>query len=162
MAGIGRGNGSRMAEKFWDRHNAADRVQFAKFLDPLVIASRTKNFTPAEASVYLLTLQDVPREILAHGVTRLLQAGVTWMPKPGDIKQACCEVVDDRRKQAAAHAKALTDGCPDCHGSGWRDAEGPNAVEKCTCVTRALKLVQAAGAPLARPASPPSTDSEVV
>lgn len=148
-----------MAEKYWDRHHASDRIQFAKFLDPLVIASRTKNFTTAEASVYLLTLQDVPHEILAHAVTRLIQAGITWMPKPGDIKQACCDVVDDRRKQAALQAKALTDDCPDCHGSGWRDTEGPNAVEKCTCVKRALDLVEAAGEALPRPALPVHEDA---
>jgi hypothetical protein len=139
-----------VGEKFWDRHDVNDRVQFAKFLEPLVIASRTKNFTTAEASVYLLTLQDVPREVLALGVTNLIEAGITWMPKPGDIKQACCAVVDERRALAARSAKALQDDCPDCRGSGWRDAEGPNAVEKCSCVKRALELLQSVGEPLKR------------
>jgi hypothetical protein len=149
-----------VADKFWDRHSEADRLQFAKFLQPLVVASRTKNFTKADASVYLLTLADVPREILALGVTRLLEAGVTWMPKPGNIKAACCDVVDERRAAAARQAKALREDCPDCHGSGWTETAA-NRVAKCTCVRRALELVQAAGEALPRPALPASTDSEV-
>lgn len=160
MAAIGRAIGWPMAEKFWNRHDANDRIHFARYLDPLVLASRTKNFTPAEASVYLLTLADVPREILALGVTRLLEHGVTWMPKPGDIKAACCAVVDERRAAAARQAKALQDDCPDCYGSGWANAEGPNAVVRCTCAKRALELVQAAGEALPRPALPPSSEVE--
>ncbi len=147
-----------MADKFWNRHDVDDRIQFARFLDPLVIASRTKNFTPAEASVYMLTMSDVPREILALGVTRLLEQGVTWMPKPGDIKAACCAVVDERRAAAARQAKALTEDCPDCHGTGWADAEGPSAVIRCNCRKRALELVQAAGDALPRPALPPPSE----
>jgi hypothetical protein len=148
---IGRARLWRMAEKFWNRHDVEDRLQFARFLDPLVLASRTKNFTAAEASVYMLTLADVPREVLARGVTRLLEAGVTWMPKPGDIKHACCDVVDELRATAARQAKALQDDCPDCQGSGWANAEGPNAVIRCQCITRALALMDAAGQALSRP-----------
>lgn len=151
-----------MADKYWDRFSEADRETFAKFLAPLVIASRTKNFTKAEASVYMLSVQDVPREILALGVTQLIEQGVTWMPKPGDIKAACCDIVDERRAAAGRQAKALQEDCPDCRGTGWADAEGPNAVVKCLCVKRALELVKAAGEALPRPALPPaSTDSEV-
>lgn len=151
-----------MAEKFWDRHNEDDRIQFAKFLDPLVVASRTKNFTRAEASVYLLTLQDVPRDILALGVTRLLEQGVTWMPKPGDIKSACADVADERRKRAAEFAKTLLEDCPDCHGSGWADAEGPNAVIRCRCLTRSLELMAEAGQVITRPALPPASEEPAV
>lgn len=147
-----------MADAFWDRFNESDRLEFAKFLQPLVIASRTKTFTKAEASVYLLTLRDVPREILALGVTRLIEQGVTWMPKPGDIKRACCDVVDERRALAARQAQALKQDCPDCHGSGFRDVEGPNQVLPCSCHRRALELVNAAGQALPRPALPESTD----
>ncbi len=127
---------------FWDRHNENDRAQFARFLSPLVIASRTKNFTGAEAAVYLLTLKDVPRDILALGVTQLIEAGVTWMPKPGDVKAACAKVIEARRAVAARQAKALQDDCPDCHGSGWANAEGPNAVVACLCKKRALELLK--------------------
>jgi hypothetical protein len=146
--------------KHWNRHDDADRVQFAKLLQPLVTASRVKDFSKAEASVYMLTMEDVPREVLIDAVTRLLHAGVTWMPKPGDLKRACCEVVDARRQTAARHAKALQDGCPDCLGSGWANAEGPNAVIRCLCTKRALELIQAAGEALTPPALPPSTDPE--
>lgn len=145
---------------YWDRHVDDDRVQFARYLHPLVVASRTKHFTKAEASVYMLSLQDVPRDVLALGVTRLIERGITWMPKPGDIKAACCDVVDERRHAAARLARALQDDCPECRGTGWADIEGPNAVERCTCTKRALELVDAAGRALPRPALPPSTDPE--
>ena len=140
---------------FWDRHSEADRVQFAMFLQPLVIASREKSFTKAEASVYLLTLQDVPRDILALGVTKLLQDGVTWMPKPGDIKSACRAVIEAKRLEAGRQAAALLEDCPDCHGSGWREADG--GVVRCTCHKRARALMDGMPEPLALP---PSNDPE--
>lgn len=150
-----------MADKHWDRFNEDDRALFAKFLAPLVIASRDRHFTKAEASTYMLTLQDVPRDILALGVSRLIEQGITWMPKPGDIKAACCDVVDERRATAARLAQALKDDCPDCQGTGWANVEGPNAVVKCSCVKRALQLVREAGEAIARPALPAASDSEV-
>ena len=147
-----------MAEKHWDRHKVEDRLRFAAALGPLVVASRTKTFSPSEALVYMQTMSDVPQTILEEGVTRLLEQGVTWMPKPGDIKSACCAIVDERRSAAARQAKALTEDCPECRGTGWADLEGPNAVVKCNCRKRALELVQAAGEALPRPALPPSSE----
>lgn len=160
-----------MAEKFWDRHNEQDRATFAQFLHPLVIASRTKTFTKAEASVYLLTLQDVPREIVALGVSRLIERGITWMPKPGDIKAACCDIVDERRAEAVRKAKSLyghcdaceagglpADHCPECHGNGWLDSE--SGVVRCPHLARELALIAEAGNPLSRPALPASTEVE--
>jgi hypothetical protein len=141
-------------QQHWDRHNDKDRLEFARFLHPLVIASRVKNFTAAEASVYMLTMQDVPRDLLALGVTRLIEQGITWMPKPGDVKMACCDVADERRRAASRQAKALQEDCPDCRGTGWMDAEGPNAVDRCNCIKRSLELVAAAGEALERPALP--------
>jgi hypothetical protein len=146
-----------VAEKFWDRQKQADRAEFARFMAPLVTASRTREFTTAEAIVYMMTLGDVPRDVLALGVTQLLEQGVTWMPKPGDIKNACASIVDERRATAARQAMALTENCPDCRGTGWADAEGPNAVVRCNCAKRAVELVQAAGAALPR-LLPPSGD----
>jgi hypothetical protein len=147
--------------KHWNRHDSDERVAFAQLLRPLVIASRVKDFTAAEASVYMLTMEDVPREVVIDAVTRLLREGVTWMPKPGDLKHACCAVVDARRLSAARQAKALQEDCPDCRGSGWADAEGPNAVVRCNCIKRALELVAEAGEALARPALPPSSEEVV-
>ena len=152
-----------MAEKFWNRHDAEDRLQFAKFLDPLVLASRTKNFTPSEASVYLLTLADVPREILGLGVMRLLEQGVTWMPKPGDIKAACADVVDERRKLAIAQADALSKDCATCQGTKFeevKDDQGFARLKPCWCRKRGLELIAEAGNPIQRPALPPAS-SEV-
>lgn len=145
----------------WDRHNAAHRVEFARYLQPLVIASRCKTFTAAEASVYMLTMKDVPREVLGQSVLRLIDQGVTWMPKPGDIKRVCCDMVDERRQAAVAQSEALMRDCQDCFGSGWANAEGPNAVERCRCHARAVELVAAAGQALARPQLPAASDPEV-
>lgn len=157
-----------MADKFWDRHLDTDRVEFARYLAPLVTAARDRKFSKAEASIYLLTLQDVPRDILALGVSKLLEQGITWMPKPGDIKHVCCDIVDERRAEAHRHAQALlhcdacqADHCPDCHGSHWQDAEGPNAVIECPCKARVLELMRVAGQALPRPALPASSESEV-
>lgn len=148
-----------MAEKtlHWNRHDEQDRVEFARFLAPLVAASRTKTFTKSEASAYLLTLMDVPRDVLAQAVTRLLQAGVTWMPRAGDIKAACCDVVDDRRRLAMKQAALLRDGC-DCTPEGWRYRDD-GKVERCLCWVRAQALIAEAGAPLARPALPAAEES---
>ncbi len=165
MGATGRASSS-VAEKprYWDRHSDADRTQFARFLDPLVIAAwpspemRRKHFSKVEAQVYMITLLDVPREILALGVTKLLEDGVTWMPKPGDIKAACADVVDSRRKVLAEQAQRMLTDCGDCQGTGWRNAEGPNAVESCSCKKRAAQLMATADHPIQRPALPESTE----
>lgn len=149
-----------MAEKFWDRFNEADRVEFARYLSPLVIASRDKKFSKAEASVYLLTLQDVPRDVLALAVTKLVQDGVTWMPKPGAIKSACCDVVEERRRALTAEAAVIREQCElrkqgACDGI-HRDTH--NGVVRCECHKQAVQLIASAGEPLTRPALPPASD----
>ncbi len=148
-----------MAEH-WNRHDDADRAEFARYLQPLVTASRTQNFTRAEASVYLITLRDVPKDVLALGVTRLIEQGITWMPKPGDIKAVCVSVVKERRSVASKKAAELKADCIRCDGSGWEriEQDGVEHVKRCWCVTRGLELVAEAGEPLALPAHTESED----
>jgi hypothetical protein len=143
--------------KYWDRHNEDDRVLFAKFLEPLVIAAwpskvqRDKNFGRSEALTYMLSLQDVPRDVLALAVTKVIQAGVTWMPRPGDIKHACFEISNQRRAAAVKEATTLRAKCPHCNGTGLREVDGQNAVTPCTCTAEARKLIEAAGQVVKRP-----------
>jgi hypothetical protein len=92
--------------------------------------------------------------IMAAADRLSVQIGRRFFPTVPEWVTACADVVDDRRKQAAAQVKALTEECADCHGSGWADVEGPNAVTRCLCTTRALELLRTAGEPLARPALP--------
>ena len=149
-----------------DRARQADesreqRRVFADAMQHLAGAYRHE-LTDEAIRVYWHAIKDVPLEIRHVGMQRCTLT-LKFFPTVAELRTACCDVVDERRKAAAVQAKALTEKCPDCHGSGLRDIPGQrNAVEKCTCVTRALALVQAAGDPLARPALPPSTDSEVV
>jgi hypothetical protein len=143
-----------MVRAEWDRRNPTHRALFARYLAPLVTASRCQDFESAEAAVYMLTLRGVPAEVLGRGVTRLLDAGVTWMPKPGDILAACHAVQAERRAAAAQTVRLLVEECPDCHGSGWADAEGPNAVIRCRCYQRALEALADAGPAVAVRALP--------
>jgi len=151
-----------MADKCWDRQDRAHRAEFSRFMAPLVAASRTKNFTEAEALAYLLSLADVPRDVLGEAVTRMLESGVTWMPRAGDIRSACCDVIDQRRQVAARQAKALAEDCQECEGTQWKRLEGVDGFERvtrCRCFTRGLELVTQAGAALKRPALPESTET---
>lgn len=161
-----------MADKplFWDRHNAQDRAAFVRFIEPLAVAAwpspemRQKHFNAASALVYMLTLQDVPRDVLALGVTQLLQDGVTWMPRPGDVKQACCDVVDQRRAFAVREAQQVQDRCLICVDSkGWMTVHvnGAEKVDRCDCWKRAKAILDGADQPLTRPALPPAQNPEV-
>ena len=135
---------------------------FAAILSPLIVASRSRDFADAgrakdQLIAWVMSLADVSRPILEAGVERLVAAGVTWMPRPGDLRQACCEVVDARRAAAARQARALTQDCSECQQSpGWR--ETATGVVPCTCRTLELQLMAQAEAPLARPALPAASE----
>ncbi len=87
---------------YWRRDNEEDRKRFALLMAPLIGASRTKSFTRHEGTAYILSMQDVPPAILEAAVEQLVRAGVTWMPKPGDLKAECAKVMAAKRKAAAA------------------------------------------------------------
>lgn len=131
---------------FWNRENESDRKKFALILAPLVGASRTKSFTRHEGTAYILSMQDVPPAILEDAVASLVRQGVTWMPKPGELKAECAKVMAKKRKAAAA--LHLTD-CD--HASHFIEIDGRN--KRCPCWERAQQAMAAVGQAIALPAS---------
>lgn len=149
-----------MAEH-WNRHDAADRVAFAQAIQPLASASRSKGFDVHEARAYMVSLADVPRDVLTEAVDALLRAGVTWMPKPGEIKAACAGVVAAKRSAAAVEARALQAECATCDGTGFErvtDEDGVERVKRCWCAKRAVQMVDGVGDRIALPAAPESAE----
>lgn len=138
-----------MAEQqiFWNRDNEDDRKKFALILAPLVGASRTKSFTRHEGTAYILSLQDVSPEILTAAVESMVKQGVTWMPKPGDLKAECAKVMAAKRKAVAAiHLESCE------HSSHFIENE-QGRQERCPCWTRAQQAMAAVGQAIALPAS---------
>lgn len=121
-------------------------------LAEMVTAFRAEVDAP-QAKLYRRLLADVPADILAESADRLMvEPGRRFMPTPAEWMTVCSAVVQLRRALAARQAAALTDGCSDCHGSGWREAGEGNRVERCTCHRRACELLQGMPQPLALPA----------
>ena len=138
----------------WDRQSEQARRTFAAILSPLIVASRTKEFIdPASAKTqlhaWMLSMAEVPESVLIEAVALMLERGVTWMPKAGELKQVCAEVVDRRR--AVAKAVILERDCPDCHNTRWRevvDQEGVTRVARCECWQQAMAAADMVGKPL--------------
>jgi hypothetical protein len=126
----------------------------------LLTASLRQEVDALQVRAYLRGLAAVPADVIMESADRLLQTlaeqphGKRYFPTVPDWLAACREIVDARRQAAARQARALQEDCPDCRGTGWADAEGPNAVVRCNCLKRAVELVQAAGDAL--PRLPPS------
>ncbi len=127
-------------------------------LAELTAAGILKDVDVPVRRTYVKGLQDVPALIVQQATARILQTPRRYAFTLPEWVEVCATIIDERRAAAARQAKALTEDCPDCLGSGWANAEGPNAVVKCNCRKRALELVQAAGEALARPALPPSNE----
>ncbi len=111
--------------------------------------------------VYVRGLAEVSPQVIVEATARILATPRRYPFNLPEWVGVCADIIDERRAAAARQAKALTEDCPDCRGTGWADAEGPNAVVKCNCHKRALELVQAAGDALPRPALPPSSEEGV-
>ena len=131
---------------FWNRDSEEDRKKFALVLAPLVGASRTKSFTRHEGTAYIMSMQDVPPAILEAAVASLVNAGVTWMPKPGDLKAECAKVMATKRKAAAALHLGNCE-----HSSHFID--GRNGLERCPCWKRAQRAMAEVGQAIALPPS---------
>lgn len=131
---------------FWRRDDENDRKKFALLMAPLVGASRTKSFTRHEGTAYILSMQDVPPAILEAAVEALVREGVTWMPKPGDLKKKCAEVMAAKRKAAAA---VHLDDCG--HSSHWIEIDGVQ--QRCPCWKRAQDAMAAVGQAISLPPS---------
>lgn len=131
---------------FWRRDHKQDRTRFALLMAPLIGASRTKSFTRHEGTAYILSMQDVPPAILEAAVEALVQAGVTWMPKPGELKKKCADVMAAKRKAAAA---IHLDDCD--HSSHFIEVNGRQ--RRCPCWDRAMQAMDAVGQAIALPPS---------
>lgn len=131
---------------FWRRDSEEDRKRFALLMAPLVGASRTKTFTRHEGTAYILSMQDVPPAILEEAVIALVQQGVTWMPKPGELKAECAKVMAAKRKVAAS---LHLEGCE--HSSHFIEIDG--RMQRCPCWTRAQQAMADVGQAIALPPS---------
>lgn len=95
--------------------------------------------------LYVRGLKEFTEDIIRDGAERLLtQPGRKFFPTLPEWSGMCEAVIEARRKALAVKAFQIREMCPDCRGSGWRDAEGPNAVESCSCVKRALQVMEGA------------------
>lgn len=141
-----------MAEPIWDRMNADHRERFGVLLAPLIAASRTKDYeTKEKATVqlhtWMISMSDVPEVILTEAIANLVNAGVTFMPKPGEVKAACAAVVAKKRKAVREH---FLSACT--HDSHWID--GPNgSVSRCPCWVGLQKALEQVEKPIALPPS---------
>lgn len=146
-------------QAFWDRHNRADIDRMKGLLAPLVAASRSRDFAdPASARAQVLAflqgLEDVPPALVEAAVGTIIRRGVTWMPKPGEVKAVCAELRQQARTEAFALALA---GCDHPHQFVERvDEAGVTRVARCDCWTRATQAQSQVGDPIARPALPPA------
>ena len=145
--------------KQWDFRNKEHLDVFNGLLAPLVLASRSRDFMGESARHQLVTwvmaLDDIPLDVLSAGVQHLLRR-VTWMPRPGELRAACCDIVEERRKNAGRRAKALMANCDQCEGIGWRfdTVEGVEIARRCVCFERAGDIMRGVPEPIERPALP--------
>lgn len=136
---------------FWDPRSDVDHAAMRDLLAPLIVASRDRSFieragAKAQTYTWRISLADVPRPILEEAITRLVQRGVTWMPKPGDVKQECAKVMAEKRKAAAAVHLADCD-----HSSHFIEIDG--WMRRCACWKRAQQAMAQVGQAIALPPS---------
>lgn len=157
-----------MAETLWDARNAQHLGFFRReVLAPLIVATRPMELRTADAiddaaRAWILSLKDVPAEVLTEGVGALLLDGPTWMPRPGDLRRVCAAAITARRREISARANAVTESCGRCQGSTWApmiDAAGVARVTRCDCHKVARALYDGLPEPLALP---PAKDDEAV
>lgn len=141
-------------------------------LAPLATASRVKDFktspgmSAAErdevtraaletARIWLVGLDDVPREAVLAGVRRLVKT-CRWLPKPSEIREAAAEAVAAVRSMRAAEAARLRAACVAGCEEGFvrvTGADGIDRVERCACRKAADRVLTARPAPVALPAA---------
>jgi hypothetical protein len=138
-----------------------EHLQFflAHVLGPLIVATRPHDLRSPDAvndaaRAWVLACQDVPGDVLEAGVAQLL--GAKWMPRPGDLLEACQALIAERRQSVHAKAHALMADCVQCSGSGWETVavDGDEYVKKCGCRARALALYEGVPEPLQLGAAP--------
>jgi len=148
----------------WNYRNAEHVRTMLALLAPLVAAARPREFADKDvardqAKAFLMALKDVPADVLEEAIANTMVEGVKWMPKPGDLREACAAVVDGRRRVAARKAKALAEDCAQCGGSQWETVviDGVERVQRCRCFALGLELMAGVEARLSLP---PARSSE--
>lgn len=144
-----------MSEPIWDARTREAKAFFiADVLGPLVAATRPPDMRSPQAiadaaAAWILCLKDVPADVLRRGVEALLNAGPKWMPRPGDLREACASEIAAIRRAAGDRGAAVIAECDDCHGSTWR--ETAHGVVRCDCHAHALRLLEGLPPTLALP-----------
>lgn len=153
------------APAIWDRRDAAHVRWFGlEVLGPFIASSRDRSFMSGEAvttaaQMWILALADVPQDVLVAAVEQLVRTGITWMPRPGDLRAACQAVVAERRRLLGARRLELLDACT-CGGPepGWElvaDTEGPlPRLTRCKCWRAGKALMDQAPATIELPPAP--------
>lgn len=147
------------APSIWNARMVEHQELFARLLKPAVRASASTLFDDDGVGLevlqaWIMQLHDVPEDVLFEGFATVFSAGITWMPKPGEVRKACATVINDRRKAAAREAQALVAACEDCGGTTFRfvvDEAGRERVARCDCHRLALQIVDRHPQPLALP-----------
>lgn len=139
------------AHTYWDVRSEADHKAMAALLAPLIVASRDRNFISVEAAkaqtyAWRLSLAEVPRPIVAEAIAAIVARGVTWMPKPGEVKAECAAIVERTRKAVRQH---FLESCR--HSSQWIDS--PKGLERCPCWKGMQKALEQVERPIELPAS---------
>ena len=147
--------------RHWNRHNQADREAMAALLMPLVAASRSADFADVSSAriqvlAFLQALEDVPRQLVEIAIADRVAAGVTWMPKPGELKGDCAKLRARARREAA---RSHLEGCD--HASHYVDVGG-GTVERCPCWKLAHAAMDAIGAPVQAPLLMRSGDDGII
>jgi hypothetical protein len=144
-----------MSAPFWDPRSDADHRAMAQLLAPLVVASQNRNFISPEAAkaqtyTWRLTLADVPPAILEEAIGRIVLRGITWMPKPGEVKDECAKVLAEKRKAAMVLHLGHCD--HSSHYEEFTDRNGVTRTRRCACWRRALTAADQVGLPIQAPA----------
>lgn len=137
-----------MAEALWNARNKAHVQHFASYLKPFMRAAGSPRlFDDAEVALetvqaWILTMRDVPADVLEEARERTLAEGITWMPRPGDVKRHCVAIVGERRRAYLQRAAALIAECEHCHGSTYTTVtiDGVDHAARCGCHTAALEI----------------------
>lgn len=158
-----------MAEVRWTYADESHRQVFGELLAPLVAAAGAlelrrwddAGYAKTQLRTWMLSLQDVPESVLRAAVAALVAQGVTWMPRPGDLRRACASELAARRK--AAWQATLAADCPDCHGSRWQaiSVNGVERLRRCACWVAAQQAMDRVGQALELPPSREDAYDEV-
>jgi hypothetical protein len=152
-----------VAERIWNPREKKHRDCFiANVLAPLIAATRptelrTEQAVEDAARAWILSLPEVPAEVLEAGVARLLETGTSWMPRPADLRIACAAVVAERHKALAPKAAEIVAECLQCMGTTWETVKGEDGIERvkrCGCKARVLALYEGLPEPIALPPAP--------